>query len=711
MTIALSRVDYVSVGVTSRGTTRILPPTDPKQTQKFAVGDHDGILQVFGMKKGELQALFKSLPGPKINKMILGGSMETARDKIFVAYGNSVKGFTKKGKLFLEFDTSLLDPISALYVHGPNLAACARDLYHRYHDCKDADSYLAGEILHDVVLLPGDNSMVYAILACGDCAVRVLHGTMRPTVLRLPSIPTVLAVYREKEVESTERVLLGTIDGRVGLLNLQGNKTLRITWLINSMGSEVTSLDTFELQDGIDILIGRQDGIVEVFTFPDEDTSPCLRYRYNAGESISTVTGGIIGAIGYPEVLVTTYSGRIFGLTTKPPGLLEAGQSDTVIAKLKLEIHQLEEKLVEERETTNFTADPLAPLILAVKHRMALHEEDASYSLSVELDTSIDNILIQSNTPIVLLDVENNSAVVSLSMCNPKEGNFVLATYRCQINTNRLEMRLRTIEGQPGTLQIYVTSQVQPKCCRRISIAIYALSLHKRQHIDDADTLPGGPFNELKLSGSFTIAEMHAWLSLVLPDVPERPHLYENEAILTYKSSFIGTILKCRYKKGNAIFLGENISSIIILRDILTREATKRKIKLEVFCDVAVGSISRVLELIRPQLDAVHELIEKIKILDVLEEFELKTNPKENLCSQYQDLIANEQNIRSQLAKDPEILNRLHGVITDLYVDWERAKGARRINSKFAAEKLNDSLESRDFLQLLQIFTGNAIST
>ncbi|KAI4482217.1 hypothetical protein M0804_008768 [Polistes exclamans] len=710
MTLTLSRVDYISVGVTSRGTTKIFPLTDPKQTQKFAVADHDGILQVFGTKKGELQALFKSLPGPKINKMILGGSYGTPKDKIFVAYENSVKGFTKKGKLFLEFDTSLLDPISALYVLGPDLAACARDLYHRYHDCKDADSYLAGEILNDVVLLPSDNSMVYAILACGDCAVRVLHGTMRPTVLRLPSIPTVLAVYRDKETESTERVLLGTIDGRVGLLILQGNKTLRITWLINSMGSEITSLDTFQLQDDVDLLIGRQDGIIEVYTFPDEDTSPFLRYRYNAGESISTVIGGIIGAVGYPEVLVTTYSGRIFGLTTKPPGLLEAGQSDTVIAKLKLEIHQLEEKLAEERETTKFTADPLAPLILAVKHRMVLHEEDASYSLSVELDTSIDNILIQSDTPIVLLDVENNSAVVSLSMCNPKEGNFILATYRCQINTNRLEMKLRTIEGQPGTLQIYVTSQVQPKCCRRILVPIYALSSHKRQHIEDAETLAGGPFNELRLSGNFTVAEMHAWLSLVLPDIPERPHLYDNEAILIYKSSFIGTILKCKYKKGSAIFLGENISTIIILRDILTREATKRKIKLEVFCDVAIGSISRVLELVKPQLDAAHELIEKIKILDALEEFELKTNPKDNLCSQYQDLIANEQNIRSQMAKDTEVLNRLHGVITDLYVDWERAKGARRISSKSAAEKLNDSLESKDFVKLLQIFTGKVIS-
>lgn len=66
------------------------------------------------MKKGELQLSFKSLPGPKIQKMVLGGSIGMLRDKIFIAYSSSVRGFTKKGKLFLEFDTSLIDPISAL---------------------------------------------------------------------------------------------------------------------------------------------------------------------------------------------------------------------------------------------------------------------------------------------------------------------------------------------------------------------------------------------------------------------------------------------------------------------------------------------------------------------------------------------------------------------------------------------------------------------
>lgn len=66
------------------------------------------------MKKGELQLSFKSLPGPKIQKMVLGGSIGMVRDKIFIAYASSVRGFTRKGKLFLEFDTSLIDPISTM---------------------------------------------------------------------------------------------------------------------------------------------------------------------------------------------------------------------------------------------------------------------------------------------------------------------------------------------------------------------------------------------------------------------------------------------------------------------------------------------------------------------------------------------------------------------------------------------------------------------
>lgn len=89
----------------------------------------------------------------------------------------------------------------------------------------------------------------------------------------------------------------------------------------------------------------------------------------NCGESISTVSGGVVGALGHPEVLVTTYSGRIFGLTTRPPSLIEAGQDEGVIAKLKIEIEELEQKINQLRETSDLSADTLAPPILSVNHR------------------------------------------------------------------------------------------------------------------------------------------------------------------------------------------------------------------------------------------------------------------------------------------------------------------------------------------------------
>lgn len=50
MTLALSRVDYTTVGVTSRGTTIIFPSNEAtKQPQKFAVADHDGVLHIYGI--------------------------------------------------------------------------------------------------------------------------------------------------------------------------------------------------------------------------------------------------------------------------------------------------------------------------------------------------------------------------------------------------------------------------------------------------------------------------------------------------------------------------------------------------------------------------------------------------------------------------------------------------------------------------------------
>ena len=51
--------------------------------------------------------------------------------------------------------------------------------------------------------------------------------------------------------------------------------------------------------------------------------------------------------------------------------------------------------------------------------KMVLSKDDASYIITIEVQASIENVLIQSDVPIDLIDVENNTAVVSFSECDP----------------------------------------------------------------------------------------------------------------------------------------------------------------------------------------------------------------------------------------------------------------------------------------------------
>ncbi|XP_022235384.1 Bardet-Biedl syndrome 7 protein homolog, partial [Limulus polyphemus] len=111
MELNLNRVDYLQVGVTSPRTMKLLPAGEKKSCQKVVVADHQGILQCFGIKRGDVQNIFKTLPGQKVTRLELGGAAGTVRDKIFIAAGNNIRGFNRKGKQFLSFETNMTESI------------------------------------------------------------------------------------------------------------------------------------------------------------------------------------------------------------------------------------------------------------------------------------------------------------------------------------------------------------------------------------------------------------------------------------------------------------------------------------------------------------------------------------------------------------------------------------------------------------------------
>ncbi|EDO28324.1 predicted protein [Nematostella vectensis] len=105
MELSLTRSDYLQVGVTSPKTLKLLPSGGKRSTQKvglYALIEHWNCI------------VFKTLPSSAISRLSLGGFQGPAQDRIFVASGAEVKGFSKKGKQFLGFDTNLTESIQAM---------------------------------------------------------------------------------------------------------------------------------------------------------------------------------------------------------------------------------------------------------------------------------------------------------------------------------------------------------------------------------------------------------------------------------------------------------------------------------------------------------------------------------------------------------------------------------------------------------------------
>lgn len=61
-----------------------------------------------------LQSVFKAPSPQKITSLALGGQSITQKDRIFVSTGSEVRGFTKKGKNFLNFNTNMSEAIQTM---------------------------------------------------------------------------------------------------------------------------------------------------------------------------------------------------------------------------------------------------------------------------------------------------------------------------------------------------------------------------------------------------------------------------------------------------------------------------------------------------------------------------------------------------------------------------------------------------------------------
>ncbi|CEF66990.1 Bardet-Biedl syndrome 7 protein [Strongyloides ratti] len=496
MNLNLSRIDIFQVGTTSQDCLKIITLNDDekkakkkskknKSLIKIVVGSQDGVLTCLENRDSSYNVVFKTLSGPPIVCVKLGGALNTIQDRIFIGVDNFVKGYSRKGKPFFSFECNFTEPITAMYVYGVDLLICSRNVLTHYHDLQETNSYICGEVITDVICLPvSEGSWVgrglTPVISCEDKKIRVLSNGELCYVIKISDVANILSLYMNDGGYSRQKVLYGTRDGKIGLLDLP-EKDGKVLWEIDTTSiSKITSVFYYSLYGNShpDIIIGKDDGIIDFFN-ADEMDNLTLKQSYNCEDSITGIVCGKFTNPNYDEIIVSSYSGWIFSLTTEPPKNNKEGETNSVpqfdikMEQLKKEVTDLESQLQEYRTKFQEAATKddeeiiIAPEFV-VNDNFTLNKELACYTLTIELVLPIDFVVLQCNVNVELMDVDKNLSVVSLTNTSifPEHGNALLASYRCQSNTNRIEIRIRSVEGQYGTLKAYIVPKGLPKTCQ-----------------------------------------------------------------------------------------------------------------------------------------------------------------------------------------------------------------------------------------------------
>ncbi|RHY95779.1 hypothetical protein DYB35_002935 [Aphanomyces astaci] len=527
MSLTLNHAELFKVGaISSRATLKLLPLSKKKKK----VGTDITLIMY-------PHAVYKSNAHANPITCITLGNFKGTEDRAYVSSGQQVVGYNKKGKEFFKFPTNLSETINRVHSYDSKLWISTDYIYNQFENGVDKETSMCQDRIHDLLLhQDADSNEFHAVLGCQDKYIRVMRGNVVLAKKATSGAVTTLTSMGSK-------ILYGTAGGTFGLVTLTNGGKLKTVWKTaqdKTAPSPITSMVTYDI---------NKDGATEV--------------------------------VGYDEVVLCTYSGRVMSLTSEPldqPDMEDSYgrsrgtvQRETRIVKLRKEIAILEEKVLKEKEKSSRKGDECLPVVeeVPVNCQCVLNPDNQTYDIAVRVTD------ISFCVPLDLLDTVKNQAILCRS---PTTNSHVLATYRCQELTNRLEFRIRTLEGQYGDVELTVLAETVPKAAQCVKVVVKPLSLHHRVNVVDSADVDESVMNSLHFTDCDNVMGIH--------------------------------------RKGEARFLSSSVSAIAILKEVITKEATARKVTLNMTFDIKNESTAVVLALLRPKLDEKQMLASQVKILD-----------------------------------------------------------------------------------------------
>ncbi|CAM9658675.1 unnamed protein product, partial [Pylaiella littoralis] len=734
-----------------KGTLGLLP-AGKKGKQKFVVGDDSGTIHCFEMKRGEAQTAFSFRfaddagssgsvgAGTMLTAVVMGGTTggSGGGDRIFATQGSTVVGLSRKGKEFFRMASPLSETIHHMAVQGARIWTGCEYICSAYDDGQDAAFYICPDIIMSLAAasLSGTDS-VDAVLGCQDHCIRVIKASDSEVAFQVSTDAPVgaLCAFSKSGTgtdQDTGGVVYGTENGTIGHVSASGSSQLRKTWELpgrGGVGRGVTALRRYDLtQDGVvELIAGRDDGTVTVYRFAGGSTvgvCPQEAFTIDLRESIRSLECGRVSSDEHPEVVACTYRGRVCSLTTQALDQGEEGDAhgrtigaintENRVKQLRREVADLEKRVVHEKRhlasagsrggvVSSATYTPVTQHFQAITS-CTLDPEQGAYVIRVETPVPLDLVLLHSAVHMDFLESDDDTTSC-VTLLSPENGGGVCAAYRFEGGATRLRVTVRTTEGDYGDVRLTVVAKIPPKKSAQlrypvIHFSMKPLSLHHRIHEMSPD-LQARPMNSLVLRGSFAMQVVHDWLAMCLPDMPPRISEEAEEATLNFRNVFTGGILTASYRRGAAVLVSDSASTLAIVKELTSKEATARRVHITESFQGEPNSIPVFLQMLDPKLTKQFVLARQVELIDALKEVSMQEPETPWMFDEYRYILDNAERIKKEFKGRPRALEYMSGIITDLYVDWHKFKGD---DARHRIPELENLLTQYSYIKLVAFF-------
>lgn len=209
--------------------------------------------------------------------------------------------------------------------------------------------------------------------------------------------------------------------------------------------------------------------------------------------------------------------------------------------------------------------------------------------------------------------------------------------------------------------------------------------------------------------GQISPALGYEWLQALLPDIPPRLEEDTNlEPRFFFHNTFTGGVTIVEARRNEIIVESESASTIAIAKETLTRLANYRRLAIEEYITPNEAAISSFFLLIRDKLEYQQQLVQQVQLVDAIHEITQQEPDPAWLTAEYRDILANQEKIRREFKNRDRSLEYLTGIVTDLYVDWNRIQGQ---DGQSRLPQLQQLVINGDFVAVVQFFGAATVSS